>query len=400
MDRLFSFWLVFLVAAAVSGTGAHASSNLSDVKGKLDSVKSEISQTEQQAKTLAAKEKRLSKIIQENRENLIQAARNEQAMMHTLETMEEEIAVLQTEKTAQLAAFREKHGHANKTLSQLIMMSTHSPASLLAMPLHPNEAVRSLVLSRQVVTHYVEESEVIKEDIEALNASERLIQNKYQRIEYKLAELNKNKSWLDYLLAKRGKNYRAVKTRREETLEKVSQLAARAEDFQALLAAIEHERKTRNITPAKRPAYLTHKSGSSIASARGALRQPVSGTILQRFGQKTSVGNTSRGMRITAKAGATVIAPFEGEVVYAGPFRDYGRIVLIEHGDGYHTLLSGLNELNTKVGQWLLSGEPVGTMSRSGEVSLYVEFRRNGTPINMMPWMASTTTSKRLSGGV
>ena len=87
----------------------------------------------------------------------------------------------------------------------------------------------------------------------------------------------------------------------------------------------------------------------------------------------------------------TVRAPFDGKIVFTGPFRGYGRILIIEHGEGYHTLLAGFSRIDVVPDQWLLAGEPVGILGRpeSGNPSLYMELRSNGRPINPLPWLAA-----------
>jgi septal ring factor EnvC (AmiA/AmiB activator) len=93
-----------------------------------------------------------------------------------------------------------------------------------------------------------------------------------------------------------------------------------------------------------------------------------------------------------------VVAPYDGRVRYAGTFRRYGQILIIEHGERYHTILAGLDRIDAVAGQWVLAGEPVGVMSRgesSGPV-LYLELRRSGQPINPLPWLA--TTSDKVQG--
>ena len=83
------------------------------------------------------------------------------------------------------------------------------------------------------------------------------------------------------------------------------------------------------------------------------------------------------------------MAPYDGQVVFAGQFRGYGQILIIEHNEGYHTLLAGLSRIDCVVGQWLMAGEPVGRMGRpvDGNPELYLELRRNGQPINPLPWL-------------
>ena len=84
------------------------------------------------------------------------------------------------------------------------------------------------------------------------------------------------------------------------------------------------------------------------------------------------------------------MAPFDGQVVFPGPFRGYGEILIIEHRGGYHTRAwPDLGRIDAAVGQWVLAGEPVGVMGspQDGKAQLYVELRRDGHPIDPAPWL-------------
>ncbi|HEY9568990.1 MAG TPA: peptidoglycan DD-metalloendopeptidase family protein, partial [Thalassobaculum sp.] len=134
-----------------------------------------------------------------------------------------------------------------------------------------------------------------------------------------------------------------------------------------------------------------------ITGAKGQLIRPAAGPLVRGFGQRDPDGLRNRGIVIAAKEGAVVLAPYDGSVIYAGRFEGFGLILIIEHGEGYHTLLAGLGRLGLQVGQRVLAGEPVGTMrSRQpggggGDPELYVELRHNGDPIDPLPWMSGLT---------
>jgi septal ring factor EnvC (AmiA/AmiB activator) len=125
----------------------------------------------------------------------------------------------------------------------------------------------------------------------------------------------------------------------------------------------------------------------SFVAARGHLRLPAAGRIVSHYGN-TDIGETfSKGIVIETRVQAGVVAPYDGEVVFAGSFRDYGRIVIIRHSGDYHTLLSGMDEIDCKPGQYLLEGEPIGSMGDSGSTKLYMELREDGRPIDPMKWV-------------
>jgi len=130
----------------------------------------------------------------------------------------------------------------------------------------------------------------------------------------------------------------------------------------------------------------------SFAKARGTMPFPVAGNLTGRYGGAGQTpgepGLLAKGITITARAGAQVVAPFDGIIAFAGPFRGYGQLLIIEHSEGYHTLLAGMGHIDATAGQRVLAGEPVGVMDDGGAAALYVELRRDGQPINPLPWLA------------
>jgi len=131
----------------------------------------------------------------------------------------------------------------------------------------------------------------------------------------------------------------------------------------------------------------------SFTKAQGEMPFPARGTVLSKFGQTDDAGNPSRGISIETRPDAQVVAPYDGQVVFAGPFRGYGLLLIIEHAEGYHTLLSGMARIDGTVGQHLLAGEPVGVMGQTdGKPILYVELRHNGQPVNPLPWLTARKT--------
>src|SRR5690606_29890862 len=97
----------------------------------------------------------------------------------------------------------------------------------------------------------------------------------------------------------------------------------------------------------------------------GRIGSPVAGTVLRDFGAQDSFGGTTQGRSIATRANAQVVAPVDGWVVYAGPFRSYGQVLILNAGDGYHILLAGMDRTNVEQGQFVLAGEPVATMGET-----------------------------------
>jgi len=130
--------------------------------------------------------------------------------------------------------------------------------------------------------------------------------------------------------------------------------------------------------------------------AKAKLPRPTGGELVLKYDEKTQYGQNSKGIVFRTRHAAQITSPCDGWIVYAGPFRSYGQLLIINAGGGYHVLLAGMTRIDVQPGQFVLAAEPVGTMSEapptvkqsSEETSpvLYVEFRKDGRPIDPAPW--------------
>ena len=151
------------------------------------------------------------------------------------------------------------------------------------------------------------------------------------------------------------------------------------------------------------------KPAFAFASLAGKLDLPVRGRVASGFGRGDAL--RSRGLTVAGRAGAMVRAPTDGWVVFAGPFRSYGEIVIMSVGDDHRMVLAGLDSSDVALGQFLLAGEPIGRLGNAGNggtsagedggargASLYVEVRSGGTPVDPARWFAPTRTAERADG--
>lgn len=180
---------------------------------------------------------------------------------------------------------------------------------------------------------------------------------------------------------------RAEQARKAEEDHKAGEAARKAEE-----TAAAHEA---SLAASGAKGKTAGRSAKPFSEARGRLPLPARGRIITAYGQVNDVGLSSKGITIRTRSMAQVIAPYDGVVVFSGPFRGYGQLLIIEHGEGYHTLLAGMTRIDAEVGQRLLAGEPVGVIEDQGEPTLYVELRREGQPINPLPWLAAQKGNNR-----
>jgi septal ring factor EnvC (AmiA/AmiB activator) len=158
-----------------------------------------------------------------------------------------------------------------------------------------------------------------------------------------------------------------------------------------------------NLTALKDPGRLS--PAIAFASAKGLFTLPVNGVKIRDFGAPDNAGSTEHGLSIATRAGAQVTAPADAWVVYAGPFRSYGQLLILNMGGGYHLLLAGMERISVDLGQFVLAGEPVAVMGSGSRIAavlatgssqpvLYIEFRKDGTPIDPGPWWAAGEVKK------
>ena len=158
-----------------------------------------------------------------------------------------------------------------------------------------------------------------------------------------------------------------------------------------------------NLGGLKDPARLS--PAIAFASAKGLFALPVNGVKIREFGGSDGAGGVEKGISLATRPGSQVTTPCDGWVVYAGPFRSYGQLLILNAGGGYHVLIAGMERISVNIGQFVLTGEPVATMGTKSQVAsilatnasqpvLYIEFRKDGTPIDPGPWWAANEGEK------
>jgi murein hydrolase activator len=187
--------------------------------------------------------------------------------------------------------------------------------------------------------------------------------------------------------------------------QRIAALGQKASSLKQLLAAIAEEKKKAEQKAAaeekehRRLEELERRPKMIFADARGKLELPSQGQIMRRFGEPDGVGGKAQGLMIATRQGAQVTTPADGKVEFAGPFRSYGQVIILNPGGGYRLLLAGMDKVTPNVGEYLRAGEPVGEMGngpasvtlfgdvvQDGRPVLYIEFRNSTEAIDSGPW--------------
>ena len=299
-----------------------------------------------------------------------------------------------------------------EVLAALQRMGHRPPPALISSPEDALQSVRTAMLLGAVLPEMRHEVEALANDLTALLNVRKQITAERDRLKNEVASLGNERTRMTALIGERQKQ----QTEREKALDaertRAAQLGRQVDNLKDLIAKLEQglDPATRAAREAARsdtrPAMAALHDAGRLAPAvaftalRGRVPIPVNGVKLKEYGAPDGVGGQEKGVSIATRAGAQVTAPADGWVVYAGPFRSYGQLLILNAGNGYHILLAGMERISVDLGQFVLTGEPVAVMGNGSHIAailatgssqpvLYIEFRKDGTPVDPGPWWAA-----------
>lgn len=382
--------------------------------GTLDKVQQEIKKGRAESERLKGEAQALEADLNNLQHRLVSAAKVVQDRELRVITLEAKIADLVRQEREKLAQLNANRSQLAGVLVALQKMVQFPPEALLALPSSPDDLVRSAILLRAVVPEIDRRATRIRLDLQSLADTREKTAEERLNLNSAAEDLDRQRAEIRKLMADRRRLLDKTLADERRAAERVARLAAKAENLKDLMARLEEQREederaaaraqaeakasakeqaARDRAEAQRLASVaaTVSPSPSITSRRGRLPLPVIGDLVGRYGENLPTGLTRKGVDIAARSGAQVIATYDGKIAFAGKFRGYGQLLIIDHGDGYHTLLAGMARIDMAVGQHVSTGEPVGLMGSEGgdRPILYVELRRNGQPINPLPWLAS-----------
>ena len=298
-------------------------------------------------------------------------------------------------------------------LAALQRLGRRPPPALLVSPEDALQSVRAAILLGAVLPDMKVEVDTLVADLAELVRVRSEIAAEREVLGRDLAALSQERTRMTVLVQERQRKQTETEKALEAERARAVQLARQADNLKDLIGqdragdrlvgARRSRRAGRNRAAAdpknslaalKDPGRLS--PAIAFASAKGALPLPISGIKIREFGVPDGLGGTEKGLSVASRAGAQVTAPCDGWVVYAGPFRSYGQLLILNAGGGYHVLLAGMERISVDLGQFVLTGEPVAVMgggpqsaaaiaTGSSQPVLYIEFRKDGVPRRSQP---------------
>jgi murein hydrolase activator len=459
--RAIASGLILLLAAAGStGHAARAEDDPAALQKKLQKLEKSIESDRARADRLAAEAVEQASQLDTLRAEMQAAARAVQSHENALSGLERERAALRDETAAKRVTLDERRAQLGSTLAAIQRIALRPGAALLVTLGDPNDIVRSGLLIRAAIPQIETRAASLRVELDELAVLDAQLGENRRDLAAAAAALVEEQGRIAALVDRKNEVLGETRAEQEAAAARVERLAREARTIGDLLEALMRRGEMEAAIPVPRPARpglpgaaanptlsaqpptaggapeevqqatavpAPRPGGAAVSKSRGRLTPPAQGELLVGFGDRNAFGATARGVTWRVRPAASVLAPWDGRVVFAGPFRHFGRILIIDHGEGYHSLIAGLDRIDARAGQWVLAGEPVGSATagltgaadtgkdNSGSVTdgrgaggnrgggadadpgdraegptVYVEFRRNGEPINPLPWLAAS----------
>ncbi|MBK3736935.1 peptidoglycan DD-metalloendopeptidase family protein [Azospirillum brasilense] len=433
--RAFS-WRPALLTATLLVLSTAAAAQTESPGQTLKRVEQDLQSDKALQKQLDRQSQTLQKELDELRDRLVGLADQERAQEDELAHLEESLTALETQERNQAEKLEAERQQIAALLAALQRVARIPPEAALARPDGPVDTLRSALLLRDTVPALRARADALAQALTRLAETRETLQAQRTRTYAARLTLIDRQKEIGQLVARREELSRQTEEERQQVAQRTARLTGQAADLRQLMDRIEAERRAAAAMAAKREAErleaerrdaerrlaeqkaaeqraaeqklaeqkaveqrqaeqklaeqraADQRARAETETARAAPsppageRLPVGGRVTVRYGEADRYGATSRGVTIQARAGSTVVSPQAGTIVFAGPFRGYGQILIVEHSHGYHSLIAGFGRIDTAVGRRVATGEPIGLMPADGSPDLYFELRRHGQPIN------------------
>jgi murein hydrolase activator len=411
--------------APIVGEGTEATTSAEARKAELDAVTHDIQLTTERQAALKQEIDALDKDRATLNQSLIDGGREVQKLEGEIDAAEKRLSAVLDNEEKLRASLAARRGVLSEVLAALQRMGHRPPPALLIRPDDALASIHSAILLGAVVPELRVAAEALADDLKQLVAVRQEKEKERDQLRANASALAEGRARIALLIDERQSQREASAAALENEQKRAGVLADQATSLRDLIARMEAENATAAAAAAEadkaavvahtengdQPAKSLGDSGRltpkvAFANAKGLLPMPANGTEIKGFGEEDGLGGKSQGISLATRDAAQVSSPTDGWVVYSGPFRSYGQLLIINAGDGYHVLLAGMERIDVQLGQFVLAGEPVAAMASeklasAGAVNigvtqpvLYIEFRKDGASIDPAPWWAASNVEK------
>lgn len=379
-------------------------------------IEAEANKVSKEHKQIEQKANKVKQELADVQRKMLETAKKIQASEDEVSRRRTELDELQKNLLISEEKFQAENNMLIETLAALENLALRPSEAILVQPLSPVEVMRSSILLRGSAHTLEKRATAIRESIEDISNQKQQIATRLSELEEQSKSLETQRNDMEKLSKQKSEMYNSLSSKSAEAKKRATDLANQASGLRDLLEKLEKQKQLdakqqaekERIAKAKETEKLREANNHSLSGtgfdydeyaeideqpmlkfsqAKGKLTKPAKGSIVTAFHQELSKGVKSNGIDILTSSKAQVSAPYDGKVIFAGPFKSYDTLVIIDNGEGYTTLLSGMKETYTQVGQMLLVGEPVGIMPSGDSGKLHMEIRKNNQPLNPSDWL-------------
>ncbi|HEY6257819.1 MAG TPA: peptidoglycan DD-metalloendopeptidase family protein [Xanthobacteraceae bacterium] len=349
-------------------------------------------------------------------QQLLDTAARIRALEEQVAAAEARLKPLALREQALRQSLEDRRGLMAEVLAALQRIGRHPPPALMVSPQDALQSLRSAMLLGAVLPVMRRDADRLIADLLELTRIREQIATERDGLTRDLAAQAQGRQRLALLTDQRQKQQTENEKALGQERQRLAELARAADNLKDLMTKLEQSlprggrgsgkaaEGRQDFAALKDPGRL--EPAIAFATAKGRLPLPVNGVRIKEFGAPDGIGGTEKGLTVATRPGAQITAPCDGTVVYSGPFRNYGHLLILNAGSGYHVLLAGMDRISVDLGQFVVTGEPVAVMgggggqvpaalaASSGQPVLYVEFRKDGTPVDPSPWWATSEGEK------
>jgi septal ring factor EnvC (AmiA/AmiB activator) len=402
-----------------------ARKRLESDKGRLNATHKRSRELEADVDKIAAERRRINATLVETGKLILRSEAQ-------LTLIESRLGELETQERHVRATLEERHETIAALLAAMQRMGRNPPPVMITQREDALSMVRSAMLLAAAFPGLREQASALAEQLKDLARVTGSIRSEREKLKAETARLSEARTRLGELQETKRRSLAEKQAELDSVRDAAAKIAKNVGELSDLIARLDKEVAERTglgtyeqeaaAQQAKEgaPAAVLAPSGKSVAmqapgrikpgvpfmQAKGQLQLPAHGRRVLVFGERTQHGTLSKGLGLQTRHGGQVVSPCDGWVVYAGEFRTYGQLLIINGGHGYHILLAGLSQIDVQFGQFVLIGEPVGVMSAAVKGSqtnsqdngpvLYIELRKDGRPIDPDPWWSEA--SRKVQG--
>lgn len=377
--------LVTLGICLAATTVAVAPAGANDLENKLEAIQEDIDKSREKRAGLDKAARKAAAELQAIKRRGVNLARKMHRHSADADRIEAQLNALEKQERTKSAKMQQRKAQLAATLSALQRIARMPTATLVAIPQSMDKTIRTGILLRAAIPELQRDAVKLGDDLRALTSLRDRIGADKTALSDSLAGLKAERKTLAALTTDKMGLLKNMKTAERAAAQKAARLSTRAGSLRELLERLSDQKQRPAL---KKPAIALiapKPRKGPVTISRGVL--PAPGRVVTSFGQKMPNGTSSKGVFVVTRPAAAVVAPVPGRVVFAGEFRGYGNLVILELRDRGHALISGMSRIDAQVGDEVLVGEPLGEMTPSTSTTpkLYFELRRRGQPINPMP---------------